>query len=182
MFFQLNSEPQKKKGLQMSQNIELKIKLETFDNILNILKQHEVRKEAVLRQRDIYYKHNEGLLKLRIYSNNGELIFYKRDETAIERVSNYQILKVNMKEAEGFFKTIFETEVEVKKIRTLYLFNNTRIHLDEVEGLGKFLELETVVNESTEKGIEEFNSVVDLLNLDITNQIKSSYRTILLSQ
>ncbi|MDZ7765027.1 MAG: class IV adenylate cyclase [Melioribacteraceae bacterium] len=166
----------------MSQNIELKIKLETFNDILNILKKYEVQKEAVLKQRDIYYKQKDGLLKLRIYSTNGEVIYYKRDESAKDRVSNYQILNVDPKEAEEFFKYIFETEVEVKKVRFLYLYKNTRIHLDEVEGLGKFLELETVVKGSTEEGIDEFNSVVELLRLDTSKQLKSSYRTILLER
>lgn len=166
----------------MSQNIELKIKLETFNDILNILKKNEVQKEAVLKQRDIYYKQKDGLLKLRIYSTNGEVIYYKRDESAKDRVSNYQILNVDPKEAEEFFKYIFETEVEVKKVRFLYLYKNTRIHLDEVEGLGKFLELETVVKGSTEDGIDEFNSVVELLRLDTSKQLKSSYRTILLER
>lgn len=166
----------------MSQNIELKIKLETFNDIFNILKKYDVQKEAVLKQRDIYYKHNDGLLKLRIYSTNGEMIYYKRDESAKDRVSNYQILNVDPKEAEEFFKYIFETEVEVKKVRFLYLYKNTRIHLDEVEGLGKFLELETVVKGSTEGGIDEFNSVVELLRLDTSKQLKSSYRTILLER
>ncbi len=166
----------------MAQNIELKIKLNDFADVLNIIKKNEVRKEAVLHQRDIYYKNDLGLLKLRIFDSNGELIFYQRDESAKDRVSNYQILDVEPIEAEQFFNSIYKIEVEVVKKRTLFIYKNTRIHLDEVELLGNFLELETVVNQSTEEGINEFNEVVKLLGLNLNNQIKSSYRTLLMER
>lgn len=166
----------------MAKNIELKIELNEFSDILRKIENKRIPLKTVLHQRDIYYKTEDALLKLRIFSENGELIFYKRDETAKDRVSNYKILRVNPVEAEEMFREIFEIETEVKKKRSLYIYKNTRIHLDEVNELGKFLELETVVRDSTESGKEEFNEVVAILELDISKQIKSSYRTLMLSK
>jgi len=166
----------------MAQNIELKIKLEEFSVVTEILHQNNIKLETILRQRDIYYKNKNGLLKLRIYNGSGELIFYQRNEDDKDRVSNYHLLKVDPGYAEDFFSKLFEIEVEVIKERRLYLYKNTRIHLDEVDKLGSFLELETVVNTSLHEGKNEFSEVVQLLNLDLNKQIKTSYRTLLLEK
>jgi len=166
----------------MAQNIELKIKLDNFSGVTEILHQNNIKLETILRQRDIYYNNKNGLLKLRIYNGTGELIFYQRNEDQKDRVSNYHLLKVDPKYAEDFFSKLFEIEVEVVKERRLYIYNNTRIHLDEVDKLGSFLELETVVNKSLHEGKNEFSEVVQLLNLDLSKQIKSSYRTLLLEK
>ncbi len=166
----------------MPQNIELKIKVDDFSKIFNILQNNGTQISDILYQRDVYFKNSNGLLKLRIFDKKGELIFYQRDEFAKDRVSNYYILELNPNESEDFFRKAFEVEVEVIKKRTLLLYKNTRIHLDEVENLGNYLELETVVKDSTEKGIEEFNSIVDLLELDLSKQIKSSYRNLLMAK
>lgn len=166
----------------MAQNIELKVKIDDFSHILNILENKKVELAKVLNQRDIYYKHPLGLLKLRIFDGTGELIFYQRDESIKDRVSNYHILDVKPEQAENYFQRIFEIETEVVKTRNLYIYKNTRIHLDEVNNLGNYLELETVVKANMEDGKKEFDEVVQLLGLDISQQIKSSYRTLMLNQ
>jgi predicted adenylyl cyclase CyaB len=68
------------------------------------------------------------------------------------------------------------------KTRKLYIYKNTRIHLDEVKNLGNFLELETVVKGNMKEGKTEFDEIVELLKLDISKQIKSSYRTLLMNK
>ncbi len=166
----------------MAQNIELKLKIEDFEPILKIIAEKNIQQIKLIPQRDIYYVHPDGLLKLRIYNDKGELIFYKRDENTKDRVSNYEILNVEPTQAENYFKHIFEIETEVKKKRNLYIYKNTRIHLDEVELLGNFLELETVVKHDMKAGKEEFTEVVEFLKLDLCKQIKSSYRTLLLNK
>lgn len=166
----------------MAQNIELKIKIDDFSAVTEILHQNNIKLETILRQRDIYYKHKDGLLKLRVYNSSGELIFYQRNEHDTDRVSNYHLLKIDPKHAEDFFSKLFEVETEVIKERRLYLYKNTRIHLDVVENLGNYLELETVVNTSLEEGKNEFAEVVKLFKLDLSKQIKSSYRTLLIEK
>ena len=55
----------------------------------------------------------------------------------------------------------------------------TRIHLDEVEGLGNFIELETVFIDSDEDAISRFNELVDILKLDLEKQIKCGYKELI---
>ena len=166
----------------MAQNIELKLKIPSFDQLLSKFDENEIEFIEVIPQRDIYYVNPNGLLKLRILKDRGELIFYNRDENKKDRVSNYEILDVEPKSAEEFFARIFEIETQVKKKRSLYIYKNTRIHLDEVENLGTYMELETVVNDDIEAGKREFAEVVEILNLDLKEQIKSSYRTLLIQK
>ena len=166
----------------MAQNIELKLKVENFNIVLRLINENNIPFIKVIPQRDVYYKCNSGLLKLRIFDHKGELIYYVRNENTSNRISNYEILNVKPEEAENFFGKLFETETEVVKTRNLYIHKNTRIHLDEVKELGNFIELETVVNEGVETGKKEFDEVVKLLELDISNQIKSSYRNLLLNK
>ena len=103
----------------MAQNIELKIKIEDFTEILEIINKKSIPHIKLIPQRDVYYVHPAGLLKLRIYNNTGELIFYRRDESKKDRVSNYEIMNVQPEQAEKFLKNIFEIEAEVVKKRNL---------------------------------------------------------------
>jgi predicted adenylyl cyclase CyaB len=69
----------------------------------------------------------------------------------------------------------------VNKKRILFVYKNTRIHLDAVEGLGDFVELETVFSTtlSQSEGIKEHDEVVKLLNLHRFPTIKGSYSGLL---
>lgn len=70
-------------------------------------------------------------------------------------------------------------EVIVKKKRKLYLYNNTRVHLDEVENLGKFLELETLLITNKKDATKRFNEIKSLLGLSGFEEIKKSYKILL---
>jgi homotetrameric cytidine deaminase len=105
------------------------------------------RDAGLLRQRDTYYAVPHGRLKLREEEPGGAtLIAYERPDAAAERVSSYQLVPVAdpepLREALTAANGI---DVVVVKRRHLLLWEETvRIHLDEVRGLGSFLELEAV--------------------------------------
>jgi predicted adenylyl cyclase CyaB len=65
----------------------------------------------------------------------------------------------------------------VIKQRTLYLLGRTRIHLDRVEGLGEFMELEVVLDEheTSEHGISEAHRLMALLNIDASQLVETAY-------
>ena len=165
----------------MPLNLELKIKVESHTKLINTLRRINAEKKGILRQKDIYYKTGKGLLKLRIEGNSYTLIKYLRDEKG-KRWSNYELLRLEGKNPEKYLNDIFDVDTIVEKKRILYLYKNTRIHLDEVERLGKFLELETLLVSTRKDAEERFKEIIKLLDLDPTKQIKKSYKLLILGK
>ncbi len=110
------------------------------------------RYAATLNQRDTYFNVVEGRLKLReADGKKTELIFYKRDETSSSGMeSNYSIFPVEDASLKEFLAGSLGIKVVVEKKRLLLMLRNARIHLDEVVGLGRFLEFEVVSAEGAE--------------------------------
>jgi adenylate cyclase class IV len=165
----------------MPLNLELKIKVESHTKLTNVLRRINAEKKSILRQKDVYYKTKNGLLKLRIEGNNFTLIKYLRDENG-KRWSNYELLRLEGKNPEKYLNDIFIIDTIVEKKRILYLYKNTRIHLDEVKGLGKFLELETLLVTTRKDAEERFREIIKLLNLDLLKQIRTSYKYLMLGK
>jgi len=160
-------------------NRELKIKIDSFDPLIEKLKSISAKQDSVLLQKDIYYKIPVGLLKLRIENGMKTLIIYNRVETSENRWSDFNLLKIEDDNTEEFLSKLFVVEEVVEKERRLFWFNNTRIHLDEVKELGNFLELETLVLDGKTDAEKRFNEIVRLLNLDLSKQIKKSYKNLI---
>jgi homotetrameric cytidine deaminase len=101
---------------------------------------------GVLEQRDTYFAVARGRLKLREQEPGGAtLIAYERPDDGGERVSDYRLVPVP--DAAGLRAALAQAagvRVTVVKRRRLLVWEGVRIHLDEVEGLGSFLELEAV--------------------------------------
>ncbi|MBV9803805.1 MAG: cytidine deaminase, partial [Solirubrobacterales bacterium] len=102
---------------------------------------------GTLHQRDVYFHGRRGRLKLRSHGDGGgELIAYQRPNDVEASESHYIIAPVpepdTVREA---LDTALGTTVVVSKRRQLYLWEGVRIHLDEVEGLGSFVEFEAVL-------------------------------------
>jgi homotetrameric cytidine deaminase len=101
-------------------------------------------------QRDTYFCVASGRLKLREEEpGEAHLIAYSRRDDASVRVSAYRVVPA----AEGTRAALAETlgiDVVVEKRRRLLLWETVRIHLDEVEGLGSFVELEAVAGDDSD--------------------------------
>lgn len=165
----------------MAKNLELKTAVKNFTLYRNILTGIGAEYIRVLNQSDIYYRTNNGLLKLRLFDDEAELIKYNRDETGKTRWSDYEILKLDAKKAEKFLGQLFKVETVVKKKRELWMFDNSRIHLDNVKHLGKFLEIETLVINGNADARQRFSSIKNMLKLGDSKQILSSYRDLMLA-
>jgi predicted adenylyl cyclase CyaB len=166
----------------MPSNIEIKIKIPSFKKYENVLKSRGLKQEELLNQKDIYYETKKGLLKLRIENGRNSLIKYLRDEKSKTRVSNYDVLMISDNSGERFFGDIFKKKAVVEKKRILYLYKNTRIHLDKIRTLGNFIELESVIVKDKKSAIEEFNKVIKLLELERKNQIRKSNLDLILEK
>ena len=166
----------------MPQNLEVKIQFDSFREIKEILKKIGAEFTATLNQKDIYYKNSGGLLKLRIENGVESLIHYNRNENSKNRWSNYNLLKFKDENAEKFFRQIFEIETVVEKKRLLYMYDDTRIHLDKIKYLGNYLELETLVLNGQTDAKKRFRKISELLKLDMKKQIKKSNRDMMLER
>lgn len=96
-------------------------------------------------QRDTYFNAVNGRLKLREMEGEAQLIAYERPDEVGHRTSRYWIVQID--NADGLRNGLADTlgvQAIVTKKRCLFIWRNVRIHLDEVEGLGNFIEFEAV--------------------------------------
>lgn len=161
-------------------NIELKIKLKSFKAVEKSLKILGAEKLGGLDQEDVYFNCVKGRLKTRKINNEiFELIYYERSDKPINKLSKYLIVPFDKKKFEQLEIVLTSSmgiKAKVYKSRMLWRFKNTRIHLDDVKGLGKFLELETVLQEiSKTEGEKEYLKVFNLLKLNRFEKVKGSY-------
>lgn len=166
----------------MPVNLEIKVKLTSHKKVKSLLEKMGAKNQGVLKQKDIYYKTSSGLLKMRVMADKIELIKYNRVENGADRWSNYDIVILSGAKVQEFFASVLEIETIVEKSRELWLFDNTRIHLDRVKNLGYFLELETLVLSGKKDAQKRFDFMVNALGLEFNAQLRSSYRNLMLSK
>jgi adenylate cyclase, class 2 len=118
---------------------------------------------GLLHQRDTYFAVARGTLKLReeLGSGTAELILYERPADDGIRSSHYVRAPVAGEETRRLLERALPIVGVVEKRRHLFLWNQIRIHLDEVEGLGSFVELEAIVSERM--SADEARAAIDVL-------------------
>ncbi len=135
-------------------NIELKARYADLAAARRIAEALGSRPHTVERQRDTYFGCRSGRLKLRErWPDHGpasaELIGYHRDDAARPRASDYSVVSVQHGDAlRTLLATALGATVTVDKRRVVYLHENVRIHIDDVAGLGTFIEFEAVLDDS----------------------------------
>ena len=112
---------------------------------------------GLLRQRDTYFDVRTGRLKLREQDPGGaQLIAYERADLRRQRESRYRLVDVADAAAmRAALSAALGITVVIEKKRRLLLAGNVRIHLDTVESLGHFVEIEAVVSEHAPTSGEE---------------------------
>jgi homotetrameric cytidine deaminase len=136
-----------------------------------------------IRQRDTYFTGARGRLKLREQDTDGpplfdELIEYSRPDSTDARTSTYRRVPVAdaapLREA---LDAAYGADVTVAKRRRLLLWKGVRIHLDDVDGLGTFLEVEALADRGSDLGAEheKVESLRAQLGIEDANLIATSY-------
>lgn len=162
----------------MPKNLEIKTPFPDLDRGHAISRALGARDGGVLNQCDTYFNSTQGRVKLReIEGSHAELIFYQRLEATGERECNYQIFRTaDPAQLLAVIGPAMGVRTIVRKSRYLYLYENARIHLDAVEGLGNFLEFEVVVDERGMVQAQELlNRLIAAFELDRAEFIQGSY-------
>jgi homotetrameric cytidine deaminase len=148
-------------------NVELKAHDPDPEKTLAAALAHGAADQGVLQQKDTYFAAREGRLKLREErAGDGApaatLIAYARADEAAARTSAYHLVDVPDPAAlTAALDASIGTVVVVEKFRRLLLWEGVRIHLDAVEGLGTWVELEAVAEAESDLA-DEHRKVAEL--------------------
>jgi predicted adenylyl cyclase CyaB len=163
-------------------NVELKCRCADLEAVRRRADALGARDAGLLVQRDTFFTGPRARLKLRELQGpegaRAELISYERPDLKRARTSRYRIAPVDDPDALAAVLAHALGEAgTVSKRRRLYLLRSTRIHLDEVEGLGSFVELETVLAEGRPEadGHAELAELAAALGLDGEERIAVPY-------
>jgi predicted adenylyl cyclase CyaB len=163
----------------MAQNVEIKARAVDFSRQRDIARSLAGDEPKVMHQEDIFFNVPTGRLKLRVFSpDSAELIFYHRPNQPGPKVSQYEISETKDPEGLGnILKSAFGIRQTVIKTRYLYLTGRARIHLDQVESLGEFIELEVLLSESDDcrEGEHEANELMKKLGIEPEHLIDRAY-------
>jgi adenylate cyclase, class 2 len=133
---------------------------------------------ATLVQRDTFFAVAHGKLKLREEAEGAALIHYWRVHQGALEVSDYEIVPVtDPAPLHAMLTGALGVIAEIRKVRTLLMRRNVRLHLDRVEGLGSFGEIEAVVaaDETPEIYGAEVDGILAAVEITPDNLISESY-------
>lgn len=163
----------------MARNIEIKARIESVEALAPRVAAIADRGPAEITQDDTFFRCESGRLKLRAFSREeGELIFYRRANRQGPKESFYLRSPTSAPETlRDSLSLAYGQAGRVQKHRTLFLVGRTRVHLDKVEGLGHFLELEVVLEEGepAEAGIREAHELMTKLGIEPSQLIEGAY-------
>jgi predicted adenylyl cyclase CyaB len=163
----------------MPRNIEIKARIKSAAALRAKAAAIADKGPIKIDQDDTFFRCRSGMLKLRAFSEAaGELIFYRRPKKKGPKESFYirspttapQALRESLSLAYGVIG-------RVRKRRTLFLVGRTRVHIDEVEGLGHFMELEVVLadGEPSTAGVQEARELMARLGVSPSQLVEGAY-------
>lgn len=153
----------------MATNVEIKASIPDLEPIRAKVARLTPVPSQIINQTDTFFVVPRGRLKIREFSNgSGELISYDRADRARPRESVYtRVACQNVRPLLQALSSALQVRGIVAKQRELFLVGRTRVHLDQVESLGSFVEVEVVMEpgEPVEHGHREAHDL--LRGLDI---------------
>jgi predicted adenylyl cyclase CyaB len=166
-------------------NIEIKARCSDHNKVRKILKSKSAGFKGIDHQVDTYFKVNFGRLKLREGNIENYLIYYDRENKEGPKESNVILYKC---EPDASLKNILVNSngilVVVDKKREMYFIENIKFHIDIVEKLGSFIEIEAIDKDgsiSKEKLYEECQEYMELFGILKDDLISVSYSDLILS-
>jgi predicted adenylyl cyclase CyaB len=160
-------------------NIEIKARVCDFERLRSTLESMSESEVEILDQEDLFFSVPRGRLKLRIQGGtSGELIHYDRPDTVEPKVSCYRIAPtIAPTVLKAILSEVLPVAGIVRKRRLLYRLGQNRIHLDQVEQLGDFLELEVVLrpDQAEAEGVSLATDVMSRLGITREDLVPMAY-------
>jgi predicted adenylyl cyclase CyaB len=153
----------------MARNVEIKARVTDVILLEERLTRLKVDFKQELHQVDTFFRVPHGRLKLReLGDGTAELIHYERADRSEAKLSDYE--RVAVADAQGMRSVLSRAlgiRGTVTKDRTVMLVDKTRVHIDKVEGLGCFLELEVVLDDTDTIAVGEATAAAILKLLEL---------------
>lgn len=166
----------------MSRNVEIKASIPDIEAMEIKVSSIATEGPHTLIQDDTFFEcKSSGRLKLRTFgSGHGELIFYQRgDQDQVGPKESFYVRSQTSQPAQMLEALTLAYGVvgRVKKFRTVYLIGRSRVHLDRLEDIGSFLEIEVVLadDESTESGVRTAHALLEKLGIAPAQLIGGAY-------
>jgi predicted adenylyl cyclase CyaB len=168
----------------LARNVEVKARIGSIEALLPRARALADGDAQRLVQDDTFFNVPRGRLKLREFDDgSAELIHYQRPDTAAAKLSDYVRTPVSSPASmrEALERALGAAIGRVRKQRLLLMAGATRIHLDHVQGLGEFIELEVVLREdqSEADGVLLAEQLMHELGLTAAPRIAGAYLDLL---
>lgn len=166
-------------------NIEIKAKCSDPSFIRQYLIGHHAECRGTDLQTDTYFIVGNGRLKLREGNIENNLIFYEREDRPGTKESNFNL--VNVTDAKALKEVLTKSmgiKIAVEKKREIYFIKNVKFHIDEVTGLGNFVEIEAsdlYVDVSKEELQKQCDFYLKEFKIERENLVDVSYSDMLIS-
>ncbi len=167
-------------------NVEIKAKVKNLSEARKYLLSQNADFRGTDHQIDTYFNTPKGRLKLREGNIECSLIGYHRENQAEAKRSDIGLQKLDPSTAQGIREALTMTigqRVVVDKSREIYFIDNVKFHLDNVKGLGEFVEIEaidSVGNIGEEKLREQCKNYQELLGIQTEQLLTHSYSELIL--
>lgn len=170
----------------MPSNIEIKAHARNFAEINARAEKLSDTAVETIPQEDTFFNTPQGRLKLRVTAEDrGQLIYYTRPDQEGPKRSDYHISHTsNPENLKRVLELAYGIRGVVRKTRYLYLVGQTRVHLDDVAGLGQFMELEVVMKDgqSDAEGQAIAEALMASLGVERSDLIEGAYMDLLESR
>jgi len=170
----------------MPSNIEIKARVRNFEEMRQRAEKLSDMALQVIPQEDIFFNTEMGRLKLRILAHErGQLIFYARPDQEGPKRSDYHIYETaDPENLKRVLELTYGIRGVVRKTRYLYIVGQTRVHLDDVEGLGQFMELEVMMQmgQSDAEGQAIAEGLMTGLGVERSDLLEGAYLDLLESR
>ena len=163
----------------MPTNVEIKARAPEFEALRARAEQLSDMPVQTLTQTDTFFFTSKGRLKLReLGAGFAQLIYYERDDQEGPKRSDYYVSETHdAEQLKSVLARALGVRGTVQKVRHVYIIGQTRVHLDDVQDLGRFVELEVVLQpgQGEDQGQAIAYDLIAALGVDRGDLLENAY-------